>query len=70
MAGNMVEVLIAQRLSQELSAAAALVEASDPDAPAWEAEIRSRRLLAALSVLAATVRARSAARERPSRGSD
>lgn len=70
MAGNMFEVLVAQRISQELWAAAALVEASDPDSPAWEAEIRSRRLLAALTALAATVRARSARRDRSSSRSD
>jgi hypothetical protein len=60
MRDNMVEVVLAQRLTQELRFAAALVEAGDPDAPAWEAEIRSRRLLAALSALIATARARRA----------
>jgi hypothetical protein len=55
---NMVEVVLAQRLTLELRSAVALVEAGDPDAPAWEAELRSRRLLAALSALIATARAR------------
>lgn len=61
----MIEIVIAHRLTEELRAAAAQVEAADPDAPPWEAELRSRRLLAALAVVAATAR-RQPPRPRPS----
>ena len=54
----MVELLIARRLCRELSSAAALVEAGDPDAPAWEAEARARRLVASLTAVLAVVRSR------------
>jgi hypothetical protein len=62
----MVELVIAHRLTEELRAATDQVAAGDPDAPAWEAELRSRRLLAAIAALLASLRRRRAVSARPS----
>lgn len=47
----MVEIDVVHRLSRELWSAARQAEAGDPDAPAWEAEVRVRQLLAGIATM-------------------
>jgi hypothetical protein len=54
----MVEIGVIRRLSHELVAATRQVEAADPDAPAWEAEVRVRRLTLGISSIASLWHAR------------
>lgn len=60
----MVEIDVVTRLSGELNAAARQAEAGDPDAPAWEAEMRARRLLAGIATVTGL---RAGAEEAPAR---
>jgi hypothetical protein len=46
-----VEIDVVHRLSRELCSAARQAEAGDPDAPAWEAEVRARQLLAGIATM-------------------